>query len=286
MTRSPGTLSAVANESESRRWNDECWTAGWPNRERLTEAVSRYVTAAADPRSGQRVCDVGCGGGALSITLASAVGPHGEVVGFDISAPLLELARRRLAQSGVTNVRFVEMDVQTGPWDGSPFHLAISQFGVMFFDEPTAAFRAIRRLLVPGGSLVFACWQGVERNPWHTGVPLRPLLPPPRVPPPGKSPVGPFAFGDDEYVREILDAAGYVNVDCVPHETVVRAPASAVVDRTLLSFTGVPPDREDEAMEILSRHLARFAVAPESDQYDYPLAFMIYRATASEAGWP
>jgi hypothetical protein len=111
------------------------------------------------------------------------------------------------------------------------------------------------------------------------------LLPPPRVPAPGKSPVGPFALGDDEYVRELLEAAGFATVDGVPHETSVRAPASAVVDRSLFAFMGIAPDREDEAASIADAHLARFAL-PRAEKvddeavYEYPLAFTVYDATA------
>ena len=177
----------MANEGESRRWNDEQWTEAWPKRERLTEAVSPYVLAAADVQSGQRICDIGCGGGGLTITLAGLVGPDGEVVGYDLSAPLLDLARRRAVESGVSNVRFIDADVQVSALNEAPFDLAVSQFGVMFFDEPTAAFAAIREHLVPQGRFVFACWQGVERNPWHIGTALAKLLPPPRTPEPGKS---------------------------------------------------------------------------------------------------
>jgi len=266
----------VANEAQSKRWNDDQWAAAWPKRERLTEAVSPYLLEAADVRTSERVCDIGCGGGALTVAVARAVAPDGHVVGIDISAPLLQLARRRAAQSGVPNVRFVQMDVQTTPLDEAPFDLAVSQFGVMFFDEPTMAFGAIRSLLTVGGRLVFACWQGVEHNPWHVGTALRPLLPPPLVPPPGKSPAGPFVFGDDEYVRDLLGAAGFVAVESTPHETTVRAPADAVVDRSLLQFMGVAPEREDAAQAVVERHLAQFAVGP--DEYEYPLAFRIYEA--------
>jgi SAM-dependent methyltransferase len=276
----------VANETESRRWNDRRWTDAWPSRERLTDAVSPFLVAAADPRPGQRVSDIGCGGGALTITLARAVGPSGEVVGYDISAPLLALAARRSAEAGVGNVRFVEADVQAADWEDAPGDLAVSQFGVMFFDEPTAAFAAIRQHLVPGGRFVFACWQGVEHNPWHLGTALRGLVPPPKVPAPGKSPVGPFALGDDEYVRELLEAAGFAEVLSTSHETTVRAPGSAVVDPTLFGFMGIPQERQDEAMAIADRHLDGFAVAGLADGdeqrlYDFPLAFMIYEATTS-----
>jgi len=273
----------VANEGESRRWNDQRWTDAWPRRERLTEAVSPYVVAAADVQPGQRICDIGCGGGGLTIAFGGMVGPDGEVVGYDLSVQLLELARQRAAQSGRSNVSFVEADVQVSVLNGAPFDLAVSQFGVMFFDEPTAAFAAIRRLLVPDGRFVFACWQGVERNPWHVGTALRKLLPPPRTPEPGKSPVGPFALGDDEYVRELLEAAGYVGIEGSAYETKVRAPASAVVDRDLLSFMGVAPEHEDEAIAIVEGHVAQFAVDSDAGQgiYEYPLAFMVYEASSS-----
>ena len=273
----------MANESESRRWNDPGWSGSWPKREQLTSGVTPYLLETIGASEGQRICDIGSGGGPLSLALAKEVGPAGEVVGLDISAPLTELATRRAADAGVSNVRFVEMDVQTDTFDGAPFDVVVSQFGVMFFDEPTKAFTVIRSLLRPGGRLVFACWQGVERNPWHTGTALRDLLPPPPTPGPGKSPVGPFAFGDDEYVGEILEAAGFAAVRCTPYSVMLRAPADAVVDVGLLSFMGVPEDRREEALSLVEAHLTQFSVGPGSDEFDYPLAFWIVEALAPGA---
>ncbi len=265
----------MANEAETRRWNDGRWAAAWPRRERLTETVSPFLLRHVAARPGQRVCDVGCGGGALTITLAGAVSPGGEALGVDLSAPLLDLAQQRAAEAGSPAV-FMQLDVQTTALDRGPFDLVVSQFGVMFFDEPTAAFRRIGGLLVGGGRVVFACWQGVERNPWHIGTALRPMLPSPPTPPPGKSPVGPFAFGDAEYVAELLEGAGFAVVCSTPYETSVRAPASAVFDRTLLPFMGIGPEREEEAVALVARHLARFEV--EEDEYEYPLAFYVFEA--------
>ncbi len=269
-------MTEVANEGEARRWNHPEWVAAWPKRERLTNAVSPLLLEAVGARAGQTVCDVGCGGGSLSLSLAAAVAPGGEVVGIDISGPLLELASQRAADSSCRNVRFVEMDMQTGAGEQGPFDVAVSQFGVMFFDEPLAAFAAVRRRLSAGGRLVFACWAEVERNPWHIGTALRSFVPPPKVPAPGKSPVGPFAFGDEEYVRELLEGAGFAPVSSVEHEIVVRGPASAVVDRSLFSFMGVPPDREHEVDRLVASHLAQFEVGP--DDYEYPLTFRIFDA--------
>ncbi len=271
----------MANEAETKRWNDERWVAAWPKRERLTEAVTPYLVQAIDPRPGQRVCDIGSGGGGLTIALARAVAPGGEAVGVDLSAWLVELARHRAAEAGVAAARFVQLDIQTDAFDDAAFDLAASQFGVMFFDEPTAAFAAIRRAIAPGGRFVFACWRGVEENPWHVGAALRPLLAGPPLPLPGKSPVGPFALGDDEYVHEILEGAGFGAVESTPHDTTVRAPADAVADRALLPLMGVAPEREKEAVAILERHIERFALGP--DACEYPLAFRVYEAVNDQA---
>jgi len=264
----------VANEAERARWNDQRWAAAWPDRERLTDSVTPYVLEAVGAGPGQRVCDIGCGGGALAIELARRVAPGGGVVGLDLSAPLLELARQRAA--AVEGVRFVQIDVQAERLDEESFDVAVSQFGVMFFDEPLAAFASIRRLLRRGGRLVFACWEGVEHNPWHIGTVLRPFLAAPPVPPPGKSPVGPFSLGDEEYVAELLAGAGFGTLTVASHRATVRAPASAVFDPALLEMAGVRPEDEAAARTVVEHHLDRFAVGP--GEYEYPLAFRIHQA--------
>jgi hypothetical protein len=88
--------------------------------------------------------------------------------------------------------------------------------------------------------------------------------------------VGPFVLGDDEYVRDLLGAAGFGAVEGTDYEVVVRGGASAVADTLQLGAMGVPPEREREALDVVERHLARFRVGP--DEYAYPLAFRVYDA--------
>ena len=113
--------------------------------------------------AGERVLDVGCGGGRTSLAAGEAVGMAGYVVGADISEPLRALADRRAQEAGAKNVSFRQVDMQTDTVPGGPFDVALSQFGVMFFDEPVTAFGNIRAHLKPGGRLAFACWQTGER---------------------------------------------------------------------------------------------------------------------------
>ena len=132
-----------------------------------------YLLQAVAARPGWRVCDIGCGGRAADHRDRRSRGARGRSRRLRHLGAAARTRPDRAADAGCANVRFVEMDVQTGTGDHGPFDLAVSQFGVMFFDEPTAAFAAIRDHLTPAGRFVFACWQGVERNPWHLGTALR-----------------------------------------------------------------------------------------------------------------
>ena len=141
----------AANAAEQQRWNDSRWAELWPKRERLTNAVTPVLLEALTLRPGDRVLDIGSGAGAAALRAAEIVGSDGTVIGADISAPLVELAERRARGAGVGNASFQVADMQTVRVNGGPFTVAMSQFGVMFFDEPTVAFANIRAHLVAGG---------------------------------------------------------------------------------------------------------------------------------------
>jgi SAM-dependent methyltransferase len=267
----------AANEVERERWNDQQWTAVWPKRERFTDAVSPSLLEAAALQPGERVLDVGSGGGKTSLAAGLAVGAEGAVVGADISAALCELATRRASEAGAANVSFQVLDMQTGSLEGEAFDVALSQFGVMFFDEPLTAFANIRAQLRPGGRLTFACWQSLERNPWFFAPAVADLLPPPPAPAAGKSPTGPFALADVERTAGILGSAGFADVRCTPHELAVDVPEDSVVDDAQLVFMGVPPEELEAAAAAVAEYMSQFVVSPELSRF--PLAFQIFEAT-------
>jgi SAM-dependent methyltransferase len=124
----------------------------------------------------------------------------------------------------------------------------MSQFGVMFFADPVAAFENIRRHLRPGGRLAFASWQPLSVNTWYPGAIIAKYLPAP--PPPaatgGPAP-GPFAFGDPAYVEGILTGAGFRDVRCEPIFVEVAAPATTIHDREMLRERGLDAAQQDAA---------------------------------------
>jgi SAM-dependent methyltransferase len=167
--------------------------------------LGRRAMAALAPRPGERVLDIGCGGGETALDLARAVAPDGTVMGIDLSAAVLAFAER--VAISCSRVRFVHADAQAFPFAARSFDAAFSRFGVMFFADPTAAFINIRRSLKPYGRLTFVCWRALEDNPLDI-LPLRaasPHLPPQPAHDPDAP--GPFAFANPDRVRGILERA-------------------------------------------------------------------------------
>jgi SAM-dependent methyltransferase len=205
----------MANEDQARYWNEEGgprWVANERSFDVMLEPFGVALQDAADPRVGEHVLDIGCGFGTTTLAMATAVGPTGRVMALDLSDVMLARVRSRAAAAGLGNVITHVGDAQTDALPAHHFHLAVSRFGVMFFDDPVAAFANVGRSLRPGGRLSFVCWQPVTAIEWMA-VPLTAIA---RVtgaglPAPSRRP-GPNAFGDGDYVRTIVQTAGFADV--------------------------------------------------------------------------
>jgi SAM-dependent methyltransferase len=167
--------------------------------------------AALGPCPGERVLDLGCGVGTTTLALAGRVAP-GEVVGVDLSVPMLEAGRRRIAAAGVENVRLVQADLATADLGRAAYDAAFSRMGVMFFPDPVKAFTNVANALAPGGRLAFVCFADLGANPFV----FVPVLAAAGVlqmgPPPGPDEPGPFSLADPERIKALLDAAGFEQV--------------------------------------------------------------------------
>lgn len=257
----------MKNENEIANWNGPVgtrWVEFQESMDRRLRPFGAAALAKASLAPGHRVLDVGCGCGDLCLDAAKAVGPTGHVVGLDVSAPMLARAAERAA--GATNIELVEHDASTYAVR-TPFDAVVSRFGVMFFDDPVAAFTNLAAALRPGGTLSFACWQPMEKNPWIT-VPLSSMLRvlPPPAPVPEGGP-GPFAFADPARVTSILEQAGFTGIG---HEGVTASVALGTdLDDAVHFVTKIGPwarlvsDADDatrpRVIEILRQSLASLA---------------------------
>src|SRR6266481_138118 len=152
-------MTQSANADQIKFWNGpggEKWATYQTDMDRNLNDVTAAIMPFAAPELDERVLDIGCGAGQTSYLLAAAVGAHGHVTGVDISAPLLGVARARMGAA--KNMAFIDADAAFHPFTGE-YDLVFSRFGVMFFDDPRAAFANIRKGLKPGGRLAFVCWR-------------------------------------------------------------------------------------------------------------------------------
>ena len=186
------------------------WIASQEELDTIMADIASAVMETAAPNAGDKVIDIGCGTGALSLLAANAVGADGHVLATDISEPLLLHAGER--GQTVPQMSTLLADAQIADWPTTDFDLAISRFGVMFFNDPPAAFANIARALKPGGRIAFAAWAPAQDNPfWELPARAaaarlgRPPKPEPNSP-------GPLGLADINLAQARLEAGGLINV--------------------------------------------------------------------------
>lgn len=174
---------------------------------------SEAIFPALPIREGDRVLDVGCGFGDTAIKLARLVGPDGKVVGIDCCDAFLEFAREDVEAKGLTNVSFLRGDAEIA-LPANEFDFVFARFGTMFFANPVAGLRNMRKALRPDGRMVHIVWRNRAENPWLSmakDVVLR-FLPEPGADALTCGP-GPFSMADETTVRAMMKAAGYDNIE-------------------------------------------------------------------------
>jgi ubiquinone/menaquinone biosynthesis C-methylase UbiE len=204
-----------ANERQAEAWNgpEAAHFVDHADRyDRQLEPFTQALLERAVPDADRVVLDVGCGSGAT--TLAAAASAE-RVVGVDLSRPLVELARRRAQAAMITNAEFVIADAQTHDFAAGTFDRLISQFGLMFFDDPVRAFTNIRRALSAGGRAAFVSWQDLHANEWLMLI-ADAVSRHAELPEFGGQARGPgmFALSEPDDITAVLGAAGFDRVTC------------------------------------------------------------------------
>lgn len=218
MTASSGATLATPPQEDSafvQFWNEVLAPKFIRFRHILVDGLTHHSEAVFPKlpvRAGDRVLDVGCGFGDTAMQLARIVGPEGEVVGIDCCDAFLAAAEADLAETHLTNVRFVRGDAEIALPEAA-FDFVFARFGTMFFANPVAGMANMRRALRPGGRMAHIVWREPADNPWLSmakDVVLRFLLPP------GEDArtcgPGPFSMADEPTVRKMMEIAGYTDI--------------------------------------------------------------------------
>ncbi len=231
MSDGGGNGGGRANAEMREYWNDLAGPRWVRFQEQLDGQISdigRIAMDRTDLAAGQSVLDVGCGCGDSSLELAHRVTPGGAVRGVDLSQPMLDWAAERAAREPNLAITFELADAQIAPFEPASFARAFSRFGVMFFEDPVAAFGNIRSALASDGRLTFICWRPLDLNPWMA-IPIDiacRFVPPPE--PMAPDAPGPFGLADEARTRRILADAGYrdISIEALDQEFYVSGPGS------------------------------------------------------------
>ena len=218
------------DKAEQRRARLENWAAmapGWERereeRQRVAAPVTDWLVRELGAKPGEVVLELAAGQGDVGFAVAPLLGADGRLITSDFSAAMLEIARRRGEELGLTNVEFRELDAEALELEDSCVDGVICRWGYMLMPNPATALAETRRVLRSGGRLVFAVWATGDLNPWIT-VAGRILVAHGHMPPPEPGEPGMFVLGNKEELRALVEAAGFaeVEIDEVPVQTVYR----------------------------------------------------------------
>lgn len=262
-------MTSEATERVRKDWDS--LANNWYEQRASLLAASRpiheWLVEHLEPRDGQRVLEIAAGPGETGFLAAKQLGT-GRLLSTDISPAMVDAARRRGAELGIHNVDYRVLDAQAMDSGDAAFDGVICRWGFMLMPDPAAALRECRRVLVPGGRLVFAVFTGPAENPFAS-IPARVLAEQGHMPPPtaGWQP-GILALADRARVEALLDAAGFTSthiesVDMTWTFTDADDYWSFLVELTALGplVRSLPATARAAVREAIDRRLTEFARA-------------------------
>jgi SAM-dependent methyltransferase len=224
----------VAGEIEDQRerlldgWDEAA--KGWGRQaDRTQEAarpISEWMVAHAKPVPGERVLELAAGPGDTGFMAAAAIAPSGTLISSDASAGMLDVARERAEEQGITNVEFKQLQLEWIDVPTASIDVVLCRWGVMLTVDPSAALRECRRVLKPGGRLALAVWDPPEMNPW-TVIVQQTLVELGHVEAAPKAGPGMFALAEPGKLVGLLEDAGFFDIETAS-VAIVRSYASVV----------------------------------------------------------
>lgn len=280
---------ATSNDQMADNWTNVAGPHWVTNAARYDAQLDQYAKAvldAAEIDARDRVLDVGCGTGSLTVQAANQA-TRGQALGVDISPTMIEAARDRATHARVKNIDFSVCDVQTGPLPGD-IDVVVSRFGVMFFANPTEAFRSIANACTAGAHLAMATWQSLDQNPWMSRPSdvIEPMIG--RLPAPAVGEPGPFSMDDPEVTARALLSSGWTDIVATEIDMPLYLGGPGTVDE-IIEFKMTRPAEAAALADASERKLAavRDALRGEFESHHdgtgvkYAAAAWLYTATLS-----
>jgi ubiquinone/menaquinone biosynthesis C-methylase UbiE len=263
------TFDANAHRNASlESWEEAA--SGWVRSQDMLREfgapVSHWLIDAIVPQPGQRVLELAAGLGETGMLAAELVGPIGGAIVSDQAEAMLEGARARAAELGLSNVEFRVLNAEWIDLPVASVDAVLCRWGYMLMADPPAALAETRRVLRPGGRVALAVWDAIEHNPWARLGSLelieRGLIAPPEEG--AQHQPGPFALGNTQRVSELLEQAGFAETRVQMLELVRRHESfdqlwDSTIDLSRVFHDAVLSRPEAEIAEIKASLTERFA---------------------------
>jgi ubiquinone/menaquinone biosynthesis C-methylase UbiE len=163
----------MMNLDEYRQQSLESWekmSAGWHSwRDFLyeqTASVREWLVSNLDPKAGHTILDVAAGAGDTGYAALAKIAPDGTLITTDFAPKMVDVARTRADELGVTNATFRVLDAEKMDLEDDSVDRVISRWGYMLMADPAAALKETNRVLKPDGRLAFAVWATPDKNLW------------------------------------------------------------------------------------------------------------------------
>ena len=258
------------------------WASEWERTDRSFAAMTPHLLRRIAGLPGDTIVDIGCGAGEVSLELADTR-PGARVLGIDISADLVATATIRA--QGRANCAFALADATSWEPDRGAPELYVSRHGVMFFADPVQAFAHLAEVAAHRASLCFSCFRSPRENVWASA--LSELIGGGGLAPGDPHAPGPFAFADGDYVRELLTAGGWrdINFDRVDYRYLAGSGVDPVSDALGFFLRIGPAARalrelpENERAPVIARIERFLAERSAHGEVAFPAAAWILTAT-------
>jgi SAM-dependent methyltransferase len=270
----------------------EAAASGWVRREELMREfgapVSHRMIEVVHPQPGERVLELAAGLGETGMLAAELVAPLGGLIVSDQAEAMLDGARARSISLGLSNVEFQVLNAEWIDLPLASVDVVLCRWGYMLMADPAAALGETRRVLRPGGRLALAVWDSLEENPWAL-EPAQELIArglSPAPDPTAEPAPGPFALGAAWRVQELLEQAGFAEIDIEAIELTRRHPDFEHLWEVTLdlspSFHDTVLSQPQSEMEQIKHSLAeRFAPYTAADgTLAVPARTLLARASA------
>jgi ubiquinone/menaquinone biosynthesis C-methylase UbiE len=274
-------------EASLTHWEEAA--SGWVARQEmlreLSAPVSHWMIDAADPQPGQRVLELAAGLGETGFLAAEMVAPVGGVITSDQADAMLDGARKRAGELGLTNVEFQVLNAEWIDLPVASVDCVFCRWGYMLMADPLTALRETRRVLRPEGHVALAVWDALEHNPWAV-LPATELLERGLIQPPVPGTPGPFALGEKQKVRDLLEDAGFDEVWAEPLDLLQRCASFEEFWETTLDIARTfhdavlarPPEEIADIRKSLERRFAPFTA--EDGSLEIPMRTLVGVGTA------